>query len=61
MSYEKTVTANKSDVAGMRLEVDREFDSVADAKAHLCDNYTTGTFLILDDQENGGAWIYNAE
>lgn len=61
MSYEKTITTNKVDVDGLRLEVDRQFDSVADAKAYLNDNYTTGEYLIFDDQENGGAWIYNGE
>jgi hypothetical protein len=55
------VTTNQSDVADLWLETDREFASVDDAKAWLNDNYTTGEYVIFDDQKNGGARIYEAE
>ncbi len=56
----KTVTSAPEDVANLTHETETVFDSVQDAKAFLNDEYTTGEWVIFDDQENGGAQIYRA-
>lgn len=53
-------TINKSDVQGLSLETETVFECVADARAWLSDNYTTGEFLIFWD-ECYGAYVYNAD
>ena len=54
------VTTAQEDIAELALETETVFDSVQDAKAFLNDNYTTGDWVIYDDQDNGGAQIYRA-
>ena len=53
-------TTNSEDVNDLRLETEKVFDCIKDARAYLNDNYTTGEYIILWDTFYG-AFIYNSE